>query len=136
MLFANRLRKPKPRSASGLRKVAARAQHAAPLRTRSPRTVQARIEGLPNVLVFQPHLRSQICTILVGLEARRADPVCSELLITLLGIASDANRAEQLAAIASDQHAAALRKDLIARSTNEVLHEERPFFRAHPNERR
>ena len=89
-----------------------------------------------NGSIFEPHFRTEVCAVFIRFQPRRADPVCGEFLIALLGIAGDADRPEQFAAIATNEHAAALRKYLIARCTNEVLHEERPFFRPHSDKRR
>src|SRR5215475_7644841 len=46
------------------------------------------------------------------------------------------DRADDLAFVVTDQHAAALREDLIAARGNEVSHEDRPLLRALANELR
>src|SRR5215475_862756 len=82
----------------------------------------------PVLLILQPHFRTKILTVLVGLEPRSMNAVSGQFLIALLCISGDADRTDDLTVLVADQHAAALRKNLIGRSADQILHEQRPLF--------
>jgi hypothetical protein len=67
----------------------------------------------PVLLVFQPHFRAEILTVLISLEARGVNAVSGKLLVALLGIARNADGAYDFAVLVTDQPAAALGKNLI-----------------------
>src|SRR5262249_3289777 len=72
--------------------------------------------------------------ILVGLEADRMDAVGGELLIALLGIAGDADRAEDFAGGFANLQTAALGKNLFVGRGDEIAHEDRLLLGAHLHE--
>src|SRR5258708_39301202 len=88
------------------------------------------------LLVGQPDPRvaSQVLAVLVGLEAGRADAVRGQLLVAVLGVAGDADRADHLAVVVADLQPAAFGKDLVAGRAVEVAHEDRLLLGAHLHE--
>src|SRR5262245_45085362 len=79
---------------------------------------------------------TEIRAVVVGFEPRGADSVRGQLLVALLSVAGDADRADHLAACVADEHAAALSEDAPFRGAHEVAHEERAFLRSQPHEAR
>src|SRR5262245_62006178 len=82
----------------------------------------------PVLLILQPHFRTKILTVLVGLEARRVDTVSGQLFVPLLRVSGNPHSADDFALLIANQHAAAFGKNLIVRSTDQILHEQRTFF--------
>src|SRR5262249_51912651 len=72
--------------------------------------------------------------ILVGLEADRMDAVGGELLVALLGIAGDADRADDFAGGVANLQTAALGKNLFVGRGDEIAHEDRLLLGAHLHE--
>src|SRR5262249_22601244 len=72
----------------------------------------------------------------VGLQPRGVNAVDREFLVPNFGVAGHPDRADDLAFVVTDQHATALREDLIAARGNEVSHEDRPLLCALANELR
>src|SRR5690348_12660806 len=72
--------------------------------------------------------------ILVGLEADRADAVGGELLVALLGIAGDADRADDFARGVANLQTAALGKNLFVGRSDEIAHEDRLLLGAYLHE--
>src|SRR5262249_52982230 len=71
---------------------------------------------------FQPHFRTKILTVLVGLEARRVNTVSGQLFVALLRVSGNPHSADDFAVLTANQHAAAFGKNLIVRSTDQILH--------------
>jgi hypothetical protein len=71
-----------------------------------------------SLLIFETHFRAKVLAVLVGLEARSMNAVTGKLLIALLCISGDADSADDLTVLVADQHAPALRKNLIVGSTD------------------
>ena len=69
-------------------------------------------------LILESHFRTKVFTVLVGLEARRVNAVSGQLFVALLCISRDADGADDFAVLIANQHAAALGKNLIVRSTD------------------
>src|SRR5215831_15521130 len=90
----------------------------------------------PVLLILQPHFRTKILTVLVGLEARRVNTVSGQLFVALLRVSGNPHSADDFAVLIANQHAAAFGKNLIVRSTDQILHEQRPFFRPDTDQRR
>ena len=65
------------------------------------------------VLREQADAPAHAAAILVGLEAGGVNAVNGELFVAVLGIAGNADGADDLAVVVADQHAAALGEDLI-----------------------
>ena len=79
---------------------------------------------------LSPILPAHAGAILVGLQSRGMDAVDRQLLVAILGIAGDADRADDFAVIVADQHAAAFGKNLLAARRNQIAHEDRPLLGA------
>src|SRR5438552_566369 len=65
--------------------------------------------------------------VLIGFEPDRADAVGGKLLVALLRIAGDADRADDLARVIANLQPATLGKDLFAARGDEIAHEDRLF---------
>src|SRR5215469_1251114 len=74
--------------------------------------------------------------VIIRLEPGRADAVGGELLVAVLGIAGDPDRADHLAVGIADQKPAAFGKDLVAARRDQVVHEDRLLLRTHAYELR
>src|SRR5476651_2226504 len=59
------------------------------------------------------------------------DAVHGEFLVAILGIACDADRADDFAVFVANLHAAALGENLLAARAVEIFHEDRLFLRAY-----
>src|SRR5262245_18566763 len=72
-------------------------------------------------LVGQPDAGApaELRAVLIGLEPDGANAVGGELLVTVLGIAGHADRADDLAGGVADLQSAALREDLVAARAQE-----------------
>src|SRR5260370_4990924 len=66
----------------------------------------------------------------IGLQARGVNAVDRKLLVAVFGIAGHADRAYDFAFGIADEHAAALRKNLIAARGDKVSHENWPLLRS------
>src|SRR5881392_1903995 len=65
----------------------------------------------------------------IGLQPRRVNAVDRKLLVAVFGIAGHADRAYDFALRIADEHAAALRENLIAARGDKVAHENWPLLR-------
>src|SRR6516165_4435876 len=72
--------------------------------------------------------------VLVGLEADRADAVGGELLVAVLGVAGDADRADDLPRGVANLQTAALGENLFVGRGDEIAHEDRLLLGAHLHE--
>src|SRR5262249_56770450 len=77
---------------------------------------------------------AELRAVLVGLEPDGADAVGGELLVALLRIAGDADRADDLARAIANLHPAALGKNLLAACRDEIAHEDRLLLGAYFHE--
>src|SRR6202162_5834240 len=88
----------------------------------------APLEAYRDLLVGQPDagMASHAFEIRVGFQAGRMDAMGGELLVAVLGVAGDADGADDLPVGAADLQAAALGKNLLAACAHEIAHEDRP----------
>src|SRR5882724_5743150 len=70
-------------------------------------------------------IAAELLAVVVGLEAGCMDAVGGELLVAILGIAGNPDRADHLAGLVADLQAAAFGKDLVAAGADQVAHENR-----------
>src|SRR5260370_29135063 len=66
----------------------------------------------------------------IGLQSRRVNAVDRKLLVAVFGVAGHADCAYDVAFGIADEHAAALRKNLIAARGDKVTHENWPLSRS------
>src|SRR3981081_2509943 len=78
-----------------------------------------------------PAAAAAVGAILVGLEADGADAMGGELLVAVLGVAGDPDRADHLALRIADLQSAALGEHLLAGRAQEIAHEDRLLLGAH-----
>src|SRR5690348_13767567 len=62
----------------------------------------------------QAEMPAHAGAVLIGFQSGGADAECGQLVVTVFGIAGDADRADRLPVWVADQHAAAFRKNLLA----------------------
>src|ERR1700735_710964 len=74
--------------------------------------------------------------VIVGLQPGGVNTVDRKLLVAIFGIAGNADRADDLAVVAADQHAAAFGKNLLVARGDEIAHEDRTLDRALAHELR
>src|SRR5260221_13901204 len=101
---------------------------------RSNRDTSAISKLLSSVGQPDPATAADGGAILVGLEADRADAVGGELLVALLGIAGDPDRADDFARGVANLQTAALGKNLFVGRSDEIAHEDRLLLGAHLHE--
>src|SRR5258707_8447658 len=70
-------------------------------------------------------------TVVVGFEPDRLDAMDGELLVALLRIAGDADRADDLARPVANLQPATLGKNLLAARSDEITHEDGLFLGPH-----
>src|SRR5712692_1883603 len=90
----------------------------------------------PRSCVGQPNTAaaSDAGTVLVGLEADGANAVGGKLLVAILGVAGDADGADDFAVGSANLQPAAFRKDLVAARAQQIAHEDRLLLCAHFHE--
>src|SRR5215813_14100969 len=90
----------------------------------------------PVLLILQPHFRTKILTVFVGLEARRVNTVRVQLFVPLLRVSGNPHSADDFAVLIANQHDAAFAKNFIIIITDQILHDQRLFFSTETDHRR
>src|SRR3954451_20271260 len=70
-------------------------------------------------------LPAHVLAVFVGPQADRMDAMGGQFLVAVLGVAGDADRANDLTVLVADLHAAAFGEDLVAADIHQVAHEGR-----------